>query len=157
VDTRIRKVRDPVGAYDATLLAHAGLERLDRESEITELFSAEDLLPAPGQGALGIECRAGDGDVLDLLQHLHDPHTAAAVGAERAFLRGLEAGCNTPVAALATVEARGAEKVISFHGRCLSPDGERSIELQGEAPIAEALALGERMALRAISEGFKDL
>src|SRR5262245_6391955 len=100
VDTRIRKVRD--GAYDAVVLARAGLARLGRLDEVTEVLDPLQMLPAPGQGALAVETREGDeltGDVVVLDDH----HTRAAVTAERAVLATLEGGCAAPVGVLAEV------------------------------------------------------
>lgn len=157
VDTRIRKLRAPGGEYDAIVLARAGLERLGLEGEITEVIAHNDMLPAPGQGALGIECRAGDSKVLSMLAKLHDAHTAATVGAERAFLARLEAGCNTPVGALAVIEQRSNSAVVVFRGRCLSNDGSRVIESSGECPLGDEIALGEKMADETRARGFSEL
>jgi hydroxymethylbilane synthase len=157
VDTRIRKLRAPEGEYDAIVLARAGLERLGLEREITEVIEHDDMLPAPGQGALGIECRAGDRAVLEMLAKLHDSHTAATVGAERAFLARLEAGCNTPVGALARIEQRATGAVVVFRGRCLSNDGSRVIETAGECLLGEEIALGEEMADETRARGFSEL
>jgi hydroxymethylbilane synthase len=157
VDTRIRKLRAPEGEFDAIVLARAGLQRLGLEAEITEVVSHRDMLPAPGQGALGIECRAGDTEILSMLAKLHDPQTAATVGAERAYLAGLEAGCNTPVGALATFEQRGDGERILFRGRCLSNDGARVIESVGECRLGDEIELGQRMADDTRSRGFSEL
>ena len=110
VDTRLRKVLE--GEYDAILLAAAGIERLDLETYITEYIPYDVLLPAPGQGALAIQCRSNDAELLQLLQPIHDLPTYRAVTAERAFLAALGGGCSAPVAAYATtngaqIEMRG--------------------------------------------------
>ncbi len=115
------------------------------------------MLPAPGQGALGIECRSDDTELLEMLQKLHDPDTAAEVAAERVFLHRLGAGCNTPVAALAKVSGEGGNKTVSFEGRCLSPDGSKVIEVSGEAAVGDALKLGERMADEVSRQGFNEI
>ena len=99
VDSRVRKVLN--GEYDAIVLAQAGLTRLGLESHISEVFPLDVMLPAPGQGALAVQCRADDHETLELLASIHDPVTAAAVDAERAFLSGLGGGCSLPVAAFA--------------------------------------------------------
>jgi hydroxymethylbilane synthase len=105
VDTRLRRSSD--GAVDAAILAAAGLRRLGRANEITEILDTELMLPAPAQGALAVECRDGDHSLVELLaSSLDDEHTRAAVVAERALLATLEAGCSAPVAALATVSPR---------------------------------------------------
>jgi hydroxymethylbilane synthase len=101
VDTRIRKVAD--GELDGVVLARAGLARLDRLDEITETIDPLQMLPAPAQGALAIECRADDDEVRELLAALEDPDSRAAVDAERALLAALEAGCTAPVGAMAEV------------------------------------------------------
>jgi hydroxymethylbilane synthase len=153
VDTRLRKLRAEGGEYDAIVLARAGLIRLGLDREITQVLSDHEMLPAPGQGALGIECRAQDPELLEMLQGLHDRSSAAEVSAERVFLHKLGAGCNTPVAARATVHG---EK-LSFVGRCLSPDGARVIEVRGDGVAEDAEALGGEMAHQALSRGFRDL
>lgn len=157
VDTRIRKLKDPEGPYDAIVLARAGLWRLGLESEITEVLAYNDMLPAPGQGALAIECRADDSELLAMLSKLHDPDTAATVSAERAFLAALDAGCNTPVGAIAKIHKQGSGDVLTFRGRCLSADGTRVIETGGDCPVGEEHSLGARMAEETIARGFKDL
>src|SRR3954462_129370 len=100
VDTRIRKVRD--GDYDAVVLARAGLARIGRVDEATEVLDPLQMLPAPGQGALGVETREGD-DLTREVSVLDDPHTRAAVTAERAVLATLEGGCAAPIGVLAEV------------------------------------------------------
>ena len=157
VDTRIKKLRAEGGEYDAILLARAGLARLGLEKEITQILHEDEMLPAPGQGALGIECRSDDAELLEMLQKLHDPKTAAEVTAERVFLQRLGAGCNTPVAARATAKTDGSAVVLSFSGRCLAPDGSRVIEVAGEGRVEEAARLGDAMAESAFSQGFREI
>jgi hydroxymethylbilane synthase len=154
VDTRLKKLRAEGGEYDATLLARAGLSRLGLEREITQILTEEEMLPAPGQGALGIECRAEDAELLTMLSNLHCAKTAAEVTAERTFLHMLGAGCNTPVAARATVVDG---KRLLFVGRCLSPDGRQCLEVHGEDGLELAAHLGELMAQKAFEKGFKSL
>lgn len=153
VDTRIRKLRAEGGEYDAIVLARAGLDRLGFSDQITEVISQELMLPAPGQGALGIECRGDDPAVLGMLAHLHDPDTATAVGAERSFLAALNAGCNTPVGAIATIDGDR----VRFWGRCLSPDGTRCIETRGECRRGQEISLGQAMADETRRQGFSEL
>ncbi len=105
VDTRLRLVAD--GAVDAVVLARAGLLRLGRADEATEVLDPTQMLPAPGQGALAVECRADRADLLDALAPLDDAATRAAVTAERSVLAALEAGCSAPVGALADVAEDG--------------------------------------------------
>jgi hydroxymethylbilane synthase len=157
VDTRIKKLRAEGGEYDAIVLARAGLSRLGLEGEVTHILTEEEMLPAPGQGALGIECRSDDSELLEMLQKLHDPDTAAEVSAERIFLQRLGAGCNTPVAARAKVSREGGDTMISFEGRCLSPDGTKVIEVSGKASIEGAVKLGEKMAEDASNQGFSEI
>src|SRR5581483_9585692 len=99
VDTRLRKALD--GQYDAIILAGAGLTRLGLDSHVTEWLPLDVMLPAPGQGALAVQCRADDEETLALLSKLEDDSTRNAVTAERAFLQGLGGGCSVPVAAYA--------------------------------------------------------
>jgi hydroxymethylbilane synthase len=157
VDTRLRKLRAESGEYDAIVLARAGLARLGLEKEITQILQNEEMLPAPGQGALGIECRTDDSELLEMLQILHDPDTAAEVSAERVFLQLLGAGCNTPVAARATVAHESKVSTLTFVGRCLSLDGTRVIEVSGESTADRALELGKQMAEKALEHGFKEI
>jgi hydroxymethylbilane synthase len=157
VDTRIKKLRAEGGEYDAIVLARAGLSRLGLEGEVTHILTEEEMLPAPGQGALGIECRSDDSELLEMLQKLHDPDTAAEVSAERIFLQRLGAGCNTPVAARAKVSREGGDTMISFEGRCLSPDGTKVIEVSGKASIEGAVKLGEKMAEDVSDQGFSEI
>src|SRR5512142_226152 len=99
VDTRLRKALQ--GDYDAVILAAAGIERLDLEQYVTEYLSFQVMLPAPGQGALAVQCRADDADLREILQAIHELATDRAVSAERAFLAGLGGGCSAPIAAYA--------------------------------------------------------
>lgn len=102
VGTRLQKLQD--GVCDATFLAVAGLQRLGREDVITEIIDAAQMLPAPAQGAIGIEIRSKDGDLSQRLSLLHDRVTHIAITAERAFLQALDGSCRTPIAALALIE-----------------------------------------------------
>jgi hydroxymethylbilane synthase len=115
------------------------------------------MLPAPGQGALGVECRADDEWLLGILRAIHHVPTEVEVTAERAFLAALEAGCNTPVAALARIVKRDGGDYVSFVGRCVSFDGTHTIEVSGEADLSGSHQLGIAMAEEVLSRGFKDL
>jgi hydroxymethylbilane synthase len=148
VDTRLRKALD--GQYDAIILAGAGLTRLGLEKNVTEWLSLDVMLPAPGQGALAVQCRANDQTTLNLLAALEDHPTRKAVTAERAFLQGLGGGCAVPVAAYATVVSEQAS-VISLTGLVISEDGAKVVKVTGEG--AEAIALGKALAQRAITQG----
>jgi hydroxymethylbilane synthase len=130
VDTRIRKALE--GELDAVVLAAAGLNRIGRGDVIADYL---DFLPAPAQGALGIQCRAGDEEVLAALSALHDASTARCAVAERVLLNVLEGGCSVPVGALGVVEAGGA---IHLHGLVAAIDGSRVLraEANGDDPAA---------------------
>ena len=141
VDTRVRKALDPDGPCDAVVLARAGVVRLGLDAHITEVLPFDVMLPAPGQGALGVQCRAGDARVLELLAPLDDAATRAAVTAERAFLAGLGGGCAKPVAALGQVR----DGRLFLRGLFVTDDG-TPIRVEGDAPPEEAEALGRALA-----------
>ena len=149
VDTRVHKALD--GQYDAIILAGAGLTRLGLEKNVTEWLSLDVMLPAPGQGALAVQCRADDQTTLNLLAALDDDSTRKAVTAERAFLSGLGGGCAVPVAAHATVKAQ----TISLTGLVISEDGKKIVKVTGDGN--DALALGKRLADKAIVQGAGDI
>lgn len=148
VDTRIRKVQDPDGPYDATVLAMAGLERLQCSEVVSQLLPPEIMLPAPGQGALAVQCR-DEAASLALLSPIADPESGAAVAAERAFLNRLEGGCSVPVAAHAHLDG----DVLALRGRVSALDGSTQIDVGGQAAVAEAAALGIRLAEEALAQG----
>ena len=145
VQTRLRKLDE--GKYAAIILAAAGLKRLGLGSRIRALISSEDSLPAVGQGALGIECRADRADVIALLQPLHHPDTAACVLAERALSRSLGGSCQVPLGGFAEVK----NGKLRMRGFVASPDGKRmtSSELTGEINDPETLGNKIADALRA--------
>jgi hydroxymethylbilane synthase len=145
VDTRVRKVLD--GEYDAAVLAAAGIRRLGLESVVTEWLSDDTMLPAPGQGALAIQCRADDDVVRALLAELDDHRARAETTAERSFLRTLGGGCAAPVAALATVTTTPR---VRLQGLVASVDGRDVVRVNGEG---EPLEVGERLAEEARSLG----
>jgi len=147
VDTRLRKALD--GQYDAIILAGAGLTRLGLDSHVTEWLPLDVMLPAPGQGALAVQCRADDEETLALLSKLEDDSTRNAVTAERAFLQGLGGGCSVPVAAYAVISDRSS--VISLTGLVISPDGKKSIRVNGQG--SDPLKLGYQLAQQALTEG----
>jgi len=152
VDTRLRKALE--GQYEAIILAGAGLTRLNLEKHVTEWLSLEVMLPAPGQGALAVQCRADEERTLNLLADLEDQATRKAVTAERAFLSGLGGGCAVPVAAFASVKNQ-MSKGIALTGLVISEDGIRSIKVNGEG--ADALKLGNELAQQAISQGADEI
>src|SRR4029450_5975491 len=137
VDTRLRKAA--TGELDAVVLAAAGLRRLGRASEITEILDPDLMLPAPAQGALAVECRSGDHSLVEQLACLEDEQTRAAVIAERTLLATLEAGCSAPVAALAVVtdNVDGAREIL-LRGAVIDPDGRRAIRMTGTGSLADA-------------------
>ncbi len=145
VDTRIRKILR--GDYDAIILAAAGVERLELEKYVTEHLAFEVMLPAPGQGALAVQCRANDTGLCELLAPLHDQDAARAVSAERAFLAGLGGGCSAPIAAYAQIF--GA--TISLTGLVASLDGRHIVRVIGEGQ--NPLDLGAKLAQRALELG----
>jgi hydroxymethylbilane synthase len=142
VDTRIGLVAD--GKLDAVVLARAGLSRLGRLDEVTETLDPIQVLPAPGQGALGIECRADDAEVLAALAPLEDPATRAAVTAERQMLATLEAGCTAPVGALAEVVEGEDGPELWLRGALGQEDGVRRLSANG--PVDDPESLGKALA-----------
>jgi hydroxymethylbilane synthase len=157
VDTRLRKVAD--GEFDAAVLAAAGLARLGRLDEASEILDPGQLLPAPAQGALAIECRADDEPLARALREaLDDRPTRAAVTAERRVLARLEAGCSAPVGALADVsEAEDGGEEIYLRAVVAALDGSQSIRLSVTGPLADASALGDRLADDLLEAGAADL
>lgn len=155
VDTRIRKVRE--GEVDAVVLARAGLARLGRLDEVTEVLDPLQMLPAPGQGALAIECRSADADLVASLARLDDPATRAAVTAERAVLSTLEAGCSAPLGALAEVVEGEDGEELWLRAVALSEDGVLSVRMSATGPVTEAVRLGTRLAGDMLDEGAADL
>ncbi|HBY98271.1 MAG TPA: hydroxymethylbilane synthase [Chloroflexi bacterium] len=147
VDTRLHKLDE--GQYDAIVLAAAGLRRLGRSNHIGEYLPVELLLPAPGQAALGLECRSDDQTTQALLTPLNDAPTFAAVTAERAVLRAFGAGCRLPIAALGRVEG----EQLTVHARVLNPAGTLALDVRDHAPSTEAEALGARVAAALLSQG----
>lgn len=144
VDTRLRRLRE--GRYDAILLAIAGLRRLGLPFE-GRVLDLDIMIPAVGQGAMAIETRSDDRALADLLAPLHDPPTAAAVGAERAFLRALGGGCKAPIAATATVGGRS----LRILGLVADPAGATVLRdaFDGEAGSPEAAGVALARALTA--------
>ncbi|MBI5943313.1 MAG: hydroxymethylbilane synthase [Chloroflexi bacterium] len=153
VDTRLRKALD--GQYDAIILAGAGLTRLGLDSHVTEWLSLDVMLPAPGQGALAVQCRADDQTTLNLLAKLEDESTRRCVTAERAFLQGLGGGCAVPVAAYGKFRIQNSEFRIELTGLVISVDGKKAIKVVGEG--ADALELGKRLANEALTQGANEI
>lgn len=156
VDTRLRKVAD--GEVDAVVLARAGLARIGRTEAATETLDPLQMLPAPGQGALAVECRADDPQTCAAVgEALDDPATRAAVTAERALLATLEAGCSAPVGALAEVAEGDDGEELWLRAVVLSVDGALSIRRSASGPAGTAAALGHRLAVEMLEDGAAEL
>ena len=151
VDTRLRRVGE--GAVDAVVLALAGLRRLGRDAEVTEILDPIQVLPAPGQGALAVECRASDVGTVAAVRIVDDADTRAAVTAERAVLAELEAGCTAPVAALAEIAEGDDGPEVFLRGSVTAPDGSRAVRLSSTGPVTDAEGVGRRLAAELIAEG----
>ena len=141
VETRLAKLDR--GEYDAIVLATAGLTRLGLEARITAHLGADEMLPAPGQGALGIECRSDEREVIALLMLLADPATSACVRAERAVSRALGGSCTLPLAAYA-IRVQGNR--LRLRALVASADGKRVVRQELEGAAADPEALGNRVA-----------
>jgi len=136
VETRLRKLdNDDV---DATLLALAGLKRLDLVKHATDVMSAEEFLPAVAQGAIGIEARAGDKRMRDILARIDHADTSTAVACERAFLAALDGSCKTPIAGHATISG----DAVQFRGLIARPDGTAAHDIGGTGNRKDAITIG---------------
>jgi hydroxymethylbilane synthase len=156
VDTRIGYVRS--GELDAVVLAAAGLSRIGRIDEVTDFLSVDAVLPAPGQGALAIECAANNASLAAVLAELDDPYTRAAVTAERSLLAALEAGCTAPVGALADLLADGqVVNGMRLRGAVGTTDGSTLVQLSTTGPVPtshnDAVALGRELASELLAKG----
>ena len=155
VDTRIGFVTD--GKLDAVVLARAGLARLGRLDEATEVLDPLQVLPAPAQGALAVECRTDDAELVALIGRLDDARTRAAVSAERALLAALEAGCSAPVAAMAEIAEGDDGDEIYLRGLVAALDGSESVRLSATGPTSDATGVGRRLAAELLDLGAADL
>jgi hydroxymethylbilane synthase len=152
VDTRLGKVTS--GELDAVVLARAGLARLGRMSAVTEVLDPIQVLPAPAQGALAVECRSDDTRVVELLAALDDPAARACVAAERSVLAALEAGCSAPVAAHAElVEAEDGTAEVWLRASVTAIDGSDSVRNSISGPATEAASLGRQLAAELLDRG----
>ncbi|MFE1954541.1 MULTISPECIES: hydroxymethylbilane synthase [Streptomyces] len=156
IDTRIGFVEK--GELDAVVLAAAGLSRIGRTEEVTDFLSTDIVLPAPGQGALAVECAATNGALAAALAELDDPFTRFAVTAERSLLAALEAGCSAPVGALADLLADGQiVKEMRLRGVVGTTDGSELVQLSTTGPVPtshdEALALGRELSAEMLAKG----
>ena len=150
VQTRLRKLKD--GVADATLLAAAGLQRLNMAHLITSVIEPDHMLPAVAQGAIGVEIRLDDEAMHDLLQPLHHQPTALCITAERAFLAKLDGSCRTPIAGLARLEGN----ILTLEGQILLPDGSQSFAISCSGRPGEALILGQTAAEELITRAGDD-
>ncbi|QFY05675.1 hydroxymethylbilane synthase [Nonomuraea phyllanthi] len=146
-DTRIGKVVS--GELDAVVLASAGLTRIGRDADIAQVFEVEEVLPAPGQGALAVECRSDRADLIEFLGVLDDPRTRSAVTAERAVLSALEAGCAAPVGAFAVDDGH----TLNLTAVVVALDGREAVRKSAAGSPSEAAKLGRRLAAEMIAEG----
>ncbi|SNS32736.1 hydroxymethylbilane synthase [Actinomadura meyerae] len=150
-DTRLRKITD--GELDAVVLAHAGLKRIGRLAEVGEVFDPDQMLPAPGQGSLALECRADRTDLLDLLAAVDDAATRRAVTAERTVLAVLEAGCSAPVGTYAAE----IEEELHLTATVAAYDGSRQIRLSASGHPDAAEQIGRDLAARLLAQGADQL
>ncbi|MDO3684650.1 hydroxymethylbilane synthase [Micromonospora sp. C28ISP2-4] len=159
IDTRLGRVLGPDADLDAVVLARAGLNRIGRADVITETLDPMLMLPAPAQGALAVECRADDQDVIELLTLLDHAPSRAAIIAERALLATLEAGCSAPVAAYAVLaegeptDEGDVNQEIYLRGAVISPDGTRDLRLSRTGTPADAAEIGKALAAELLELG----
>lgn len=151
VETRLRKLREQ--DLDAIVLAQAGLLRLGLGDAITEVLDPTWMLPAVGQGAIGLECRADDGDTRHMVEAVNDLATWAAVRAERAMLWGLGGGCLVPIGSLTKVEGHA----LTLRGAVLNPDGSRRVVDTLRGSTDQPLNVGAELAARLLSAGAREL
>ena len=157
VDTRIARVSGSVGRpadLDAVVLARAGLIRLGRADEASDVLKPSVMLPAPGQGALAVECRAADVELVELLGGLDDTGTRAAVEAERALLAALEAGCAAPLGALAEAQDHGR---LRLRALVAAPDGALTLRRAASGPAEDPVGLGVMLAAELLAAGAGEL
>ena len=155
IDTRLALVTD--GALDAVVLARAGLARLGRLEAVTEVIDPLQMLPAPGQGALAVECRTNDTAAAELLAGLDDAVTRLAVAAERTVLAALEAGCSAPVGAFGVAADGEHELELYLRAVVIAVDGSASIRLSATGPLEHAVRIGRDLAADLLAEGAADL
>jgi len=155
VDTRLGMVAD--GTLDAVVLARAGLARLGRLDTVTEVIDPLQMLPAPGQGALAVECRTDDSTTAELLAGLDDAVTRLAVSAERTVLAALEAGCLAPVGAFGVAAEGEHELELYLRAAVIAVDGSASIRLSATGPLEHAVRIGRDLAADLLAEGAADL
>ncbi len=151
IDTRLRKLNsDPI---DGIICAFCALQRLGLEQRASEILSPDIFLPAPGQGALGIEIRSDDQEMIKIAGCLNDRDTFLSVSVERDFLNALGGGCHLPLGALATIEG----DMLQARGCVVCPDGARMIRVEKKVPLDQAGKLGKVLAEEAIVRGAKEI
>jgi hydroxymethylbilane synthase len=153
VDTRIRKAMQ--ADYDAIVLAAAGVLRLGLSAHVAEYLPFDVILPAPGQGALAVQCRADDAATCESVAAIDDAASRAAVAAERAFLQGLGGGCSAPVAAYAQAQISNTKYQIAIEGLVASTDGRKVIRLRSQGD--DSRSLGAELAREALAQGAGEL
>lgn len=151
VDRRLAMVSD--GALDGVVLAHAGLLRLGRAAVVTAVLAVDEVLPAPGQGALAVECRSDDADLVAAIALLDDAGSRSAVTAERALLAALEAGCTAPVGALARVSGQQ----LSLDAVAAATDGSVVLRRTLAGPVDDPVGLGRGLAALLLADGAAEL
>ena len=147
--TRLRQVTD--GELDGVVLAAAGLARIGQQNAISQVFEPDEMLPAPGQGALAVECRDDDPELAGLLAAVNDEASMAAAVAERSLLEALAAGCSAPVGGYAAGTGQ-----LAMRAAVLSLDGTRALRAHGSAPAADARRLGHDLAAELLRRGAAD-
>lgn len=151
VNTRLAKLDE--GQYDAIILASAGLIRLGMRERIKQEIDTGVSLPAVGQGAVGIECRNDDAELISLLQALNDSQTAARVLAERAMNARLEGGCQVPIGSYAVL----SDDTLTLRGLVGTPDGTTILKASAEGPLADAEKIGTEVANKLLEQGAKEI
>ncbi|PTX59372.1 hydroxymethylbilane synthase [Melghirimyces profundicolus] len=149
LNTRYKKLMD--GQFDAIVLAYAGIERMGWQEKVTEILPEDVMLPAVGQGALAVQCRAGDQEMMNVLQAINDPVTEQTVTAERAFLHAYDGGCHLPIAGYATLEGDR----VRLRGLVAHPSGHPVI--RGEREGKDPGETGRRLAEELRDRGAKEL
>lgn len=151
VQTRLRKLEEE--GFDAIVLAQAGLKRLGLDDKITQVFTVDEIIPAVGQGALAIECRADDQEILDMLKPLNDEDTRLITSGERSFLRQLDGGCQVPMGVHGTIH-RGQ---LTLKALIASVDGQNCYEGEMSGPAKSAEIIGRNLAKALYEEGGKTI
>jgi hydroxymethylbilane synthase len=151
VDTRLRKLRNE--GFDGIVLALAGLERMGFHNEVTEAFSFEIMVPAPGQGIIAVECREYDDEISRMLVQINDEETQIAASAERGFLERLGGSCHVPVGCFAEIK----EDSLKILGLIASPDGKQLIREAIEGSVQSHKSLGKELAERILQKGGEEI